>query len=167
MTAYEAIFIVDPTLPEEQTTAIVEKYKSVITRESGVVNDVDVWESKRLMYTVKGHREGRYIVVNFVGPATAKDELTRIFRISDDALRFLIIKQDPRADLYPGKTRAVENERRAAEQAARAAAYPPAAPAPVTELAVETPVEVVPVLEEAPEVVEEAEAPVAEAEAAE
>ena len=141
MTAYEAVFIIDPTLPEEQTSAIVEKYKAVIVREGGEVSDVDVWEPKRLMYNVKGLREGRYVVVNFEGEATAKNELDRIFRISDDVLRFLIVKQDPRADKFPGKTRAAENDRRAAEQAARAAANPPPpAPAPVvTELAPEAP----------------------------
>ena len=149
MTAYEAVFIIDPTLPEEQTNVIVEKYKAAITREGGVVDDVDVWEPKRLMYNVKGFREGRYVVVNFVGEAASRNELDRIFRISDDVLRFLIIKQDPRADKYPSKTRAAENDRRAAEQAARAAANPAPAPAPVvTELAVEAPV----VVEETPEV---------------
>ena len=167
MTAYEAVFIIDPTLPEEQTTAIVEKYKAVIVRESGVVDDVDVWEPKRLMYNVKGFREGRYVVVNFVGEATAKNELDRIFRISDDVLRFLIIKQDPRADKFPSKTRNAENERRAAEQAARAAANPapPVAAPVVTELVEEAPVvaEEAPVVEETPEV----EAPAPEAASAE
>lgn len=140
MTAYEAVFIIDPTLSDEQTTAIVDKYKAVIERTGGVANDIDVWESKRLMYNVKGFREGRYVVVNFEGESTAKDELDRIFRISDDVLRFLIIKQDPRADKYPSKTRAAENDRRSAEQAARAAANPAPAPAPVvTELPVEAP----------------------------
>ena len=153
MTAYEAIFIIDPTLSDEQTTAIVEKYKAVITREGGEVSDVDVWEPKRLMYNVKGFREGRYVVVNFTGAATSKNELDRIFRISDDVLRFLIIKQDPRADKFPSKTRAAENDRRAAEQAARAAANPAPVAAPVvTEL-----------VEEAPAVEETPEAPATEA----
>jgi small subunit ribosomal protein S6 len=151
MTAYEAVFIVDPTLSEELTGAIVEKYKAVVAREGGEVNDVDIWDTKRLAYPVKGFREGRYVVFNFVGGAASKNELDRIFRISDDVLRFLIIKQDTKADLHPSKTRAAENDRRAAEQASRASYAPaPAVVAPpVTELA-----------EEAPVVVE---APVAEA----
>jgi small subunit ribosomal protein S6 len=132
-TAYEATFIVDPSLPSEQTDAIVEKYKGVVTRSEGEITDIDVWEPRRLAYEIKGRREGRYVVMNFSAAPAAKDELDRIFRISDDVLRFLIIKQDPKADLYPSKTRAVEAERRATEAAARAAANP-TAPQPVTDL---------------------------------
>jgi small subunit ribosomal protein S6 len=132
-TAYEATFIVDPSLPQEQTEAIVEKYKGVVTRTEGEVTDVDVWEPRRLAYEVKGRREGRYVVMNFTSAPAAKDELDRIFRISDDVMRFLVIKQDPRADVFPSKTRAAESERRANEAAARAAANP-TAPQPVTDL---------------------------------
>ena len=151
MTAYEAVCIVDPTLSEELTGAIVDKYKAVVTREGGEVNDVDVWDVKRLAFPVKGFREGRYIVFNFEGGAASKNELDRIFRISDDVLRFLIIKQDTKADLHPSKTRAAENDRRAAEQASRASYAPApvvAAPPVVTELVEETPVaEEAPVVE--------------------
>ncbi len=160
-TAYEATFIVDPTLQTEQTDAIVEKYRGVITRTEGEVTDVDVWESRRLAYEVKGRREGRYVIMNFSSEPASKDELERIFRISDDVLRYLIIKQDTRADLHPSKTRATENERRATEVAARAAANP-VAPQPVTDLGpVEAPAAPVAEAEVAPEVPE---APVAETE---
>lgn len=146
-TAYEATFIVDPTLQQEQTDAILEKYRGVVTRGEGEVTDVDVWEPRRLAYEVKGRREGRFVVMNFTSEPAAKDELDRIFRISDDVMRFLVIKQDPRADVYPSKTRAAETERRATEAAARAAANP-TAPQPVTDLGA---VESAPAEESAPE----------------
>jgi small subunit ribosomal protein S6 len=161
-TAYEATFIVDPTLQTEQTDAIVEKYKGVIARTEGEVTDVDVWETRRLAYEVKGRREGRYVIMNFSGEPASRDELDRIFRISDDVLRFLIIKQDTRADLHPSKTRATETERKATEAAARVAANP-VPPQPVTDLgtAPEAPEAPAPVVE-AVEVEETPEAPVAE-----
>jgi small subunit ribosomal protein S6 len=136
-TAYEATFIVDTTLAEEQVTGVVDKYTGVITRSGGRIEDIDRMEPRRLAYEIKGRREGLYVVVNFTSEPAAKDELDRIFRISDDTLRFMIVKQDKRADRFPSRTRAAEYERREREQAARAAAYPPAAPAgvqPVTDL---------------------------------
>ena len=134
-TAYEAIYVIDTGLPEEQVNGIVDKYTGVVTRGGGVVDDIDRWEARRLAYEVKGRREGVYIVMNFRSEAAAKDELDRIFRISDDVLRHMVIKQDEHADRFPSKVRAAENERREREMAARAAAAP-AAPAagPVTEL---------------------------------
>lgn len=131
-TAYEAIYVVDTTLPEEQTNAIVEKYSGVVTRGNGVVDDIDRLEPRRLAYPIKGRREGLYVVMNFRSEPAAKDELDRIFRISDDVLRHMILKQDKKADRSPSKTRAAENERREREFASRAAAAPEAQP--VTDL---------------------------------
>ena len=67
-------------------------------------------------------REGQHVLVNFRSEPAVKDELDRIFRISDDILRYMIIKQDKRADRFPSRTRATEYERREREQAARSAA---------------------------------------------
>ncbi|MCX6366188.1 MAG: 30S ribosomal protein S6 [Armatimonadetes bacterium] len=136
-TAYEAIYIVDATLAEDQVKAILDKYNGVITKSNGSVEDVDIWDPRRLAYEIKGHREGRYIVVNFLSDAAAKSELDRIFRISDDVIRHMIVKQDPKADRFPSKTRAAEQERREREAAARAAAAP-LAPQPITDLGTST-----------------------------
>jgi small subunit ribosomal protein S6 len=127
-TAYETVFILDTANTEEQTTATIDKYSGVITRGGGVVDDVDRLEPRRLAYEIKGRREGLYVVLNFTSEPAAKDELDRIFRISDDVLRYIIIKQDKKADRFPSRTRAAESERREREYAARAAANPPAAP---------------------------------------
>jgi small subunit ribosomal protein S6 len=132
-TAYEAIYIVDATLAEDQVKTIIEKYAGVIAKANGSVEDTDIWDPRKLAYEIKGHREGRYIVVNFLGDAACKNELDRIFRISDDVIRHMIVKQDPKADRFPSKTRAAEQERREREAAARAAAAP-LAPQPVTDL---------------------------------
>lgn len=131
-TAYEAIYIVDTAHPDEQVRAIIDKYSGVVTRGGGVIDDVDRWEPRRLAYEVKGRREGVYVVMNFRSEPAARDELDRIFRISDDVLRHLVVKQDPNADRFPSRTRAAEYDRREREAAARAAANPPP-PAPVPE----------------------------------
>jgi small subunit ribosomal protein S6 len=155
-TAYEAIYIIDAGLSEDQANGIVTKYNEVIERGGGVIDDLDRGEPRRLAYEVKKRREGAYVVVNFHAPVAARDELDRIFRISDDVLRFLILKQDEKADRFPSKTRQAEQERREREAAARLAAYPPAnrqpveQPQTVTDLA-NSPVATVPGTDAAPE----------------
>lgn len=124
-TAYEAIYIIDAGLPDEQSQTIIDKYQGVVTRGGGVVDDVDRWDARRLAYPVKGRREGVYIVMNFRSEPAARLELDRIFRISDDVIRHMITKQDDEADRFPSKVRAAEQERREREMAARAAAAPP------------------------------------------
>lgn len=161
-TAYEAIYIIDAGLSEDQSNGIVTKYNEVIERGGGVIDDIDRGEPRRLAYEVKKRREGAYVVLNFHAPVAARDELDRIFRISDDVLRYLVLKQDEKADRFPSRTRQVEQERREREAAARLAAYPPAnrqpveqpQPQPVTDLAANTansPVATVPGTDAAPE----------------
>lgn len=146
VTAYEAMYIVDAQLPEDQLKAVVEKYTGILTRGNAEIDDIDIWEPRRLAYEIKGRREGRYIVVNFRSEPAAKDELDRIFGISDDVLRSIIVKQDPRADRFPSKARAAETERREREYAARTPVEaapvavepaPAAEPAPAEEAAAE------------------------------
>lgn len=132
-TAYEAVYIVDATLAEDQVKTTVDKYAAVIAKANGSVEDTDIWDPRKLAYEIKGYREGRYIIVNFLGDGACKNELDRIFRISDDVIRHLIVKQDPKADRFPSKTRAAEQERRERDAAARAAAVS-LAPQPVTDL---------------------------------
>ena len=137
VTDYEATYIIDTNLPEEQATGIIDKYRGVVTNAGGTVDDVDVWEPRRLAFEVKGRREGVYVVMNFRSEPAAKDELDRIFRISDDAIRHLIIKQDPSADRAPSLTRRAEYDRREREAAARAEANAAAAAPAITEIPAE------------------------------
>lgn len=138
VSAYEAIYLVDAQLAEDQVSAIVDKYNGIITRNGGEVDDVDIWDPRRTAYEVKGRREARYIVVNFRSEPAAKDEMVRIFGISDDVLRSMVIRQDPRADRQPSRARAAE---RAAEQDRRereTTAAPAVVEAPAEEPAPET-----------------------------
>ena len=66
-TAYEAVYIVDATLAEDQVKTTVDKYAAVIARANGSVEDTDIWDPRKLAYEIKGYREGRYIIVNFLG----------------------------------------------------------------------------------------------------
>lgn len=135
---YEAMYIIDPNQPEETIQAIIAKYAEVITRSGGVIEDTDRWDPRRLAYEIDGRREGIYIVLNFTGTAAVRNELDRIFRISDDILRHMVVRPDKRADRTPSKTRAYENERREREMAARQASMPqhaePMPPQVITDL---------------------------------
>ena len=136
--SYEAMFLIDSGLVDEQIKAVVEKFTGIVTKNGGEIVDVDVWEPRKLAYEVKGRETGRFILINFISTAAVKNELDRIFGIADEILRSMIIRQDPRADVRPSRARAAEAERREREAAARAANM---AEAPVV---VEAPIETAP-----------------------
>ena len=146
---YEAVYILDPTLGDEQIGTTTAKYRSVVETGGGTVENIEVWERRRLAYEIKGRTEGIYVVMQFQAKPPVEAELRRVFQISEDQIRYMIVRRDENEADAP----APPPRSHFAAPAAQAA--PVAAPA-----SVETPA---PAVEEAPAAVE---APVAEAPAA-
>ena len=87
---YEALYILDPSLTEEQTAALVAKFKGVV-EANGTVTEVDEWGKRRLAYPINDLMEGYYVLMTFTAAATVPHELDRIFRITDGVMRSMII----------------------------------------------------------------------------
>lgn len=94
MNKYELVVIVAPNLTEEEVKATEEKVKTVITDNSGVIDNVDDWGKRRLAYEINDFNEGFYYLVNFSSNPELPKELDRILRISDNVIRHMIVKQD-------------------------------------------------------------------------
>ena len=87
---YEAIYILDPSLTEEQTAALVAKFKGVV-EANGTVTEVDEWGKRRLAYPINDLMEGYYVLMTFTAAAAIPHELDRIFRITEGVMRSMII----------------------------------------------------------------------------
>ncbi|MCC6730077.1 MAG: 30S ribosomal protein S6 [Chthonomonadales bacterium] len=96
MRRYEAMYIVDPELTEEQLEPVMEKYKKVVADMGGAVGETGKWEQgrRRMAYEIGGRREGLYILMGFEAGPEVPAELDRVFRISDDVFRHVIVRQD-------------------------------------------------------------------------
>ena len=96
MRHYETMYIVDPDISDEDIDGVVEKYKKVVTDAGGVVTEAGKWEKGRrqLAYEINKKREGIYILMLFEAEADVPKELDRIFKINDEIMRHLIIRQD-------------------------------------------------------------------------
>ena len=93
MTKYEVLFIIDPTLEDEQKEATVETVKTIINAD-GVCGEVEVMGLRKLAYPIMKHAEGYYVVANFEGNPTLPKELDRRLRISDNVIRHIIVNLD-------------------------------------------------------------------------
>jgi len=89
---YEALYIVDPDLSDEDITSITDRYKSVVEEQGGEVEGINRWEKRRLAYEIKGRVEGIYVLMTFKGEHKVEAELDRLMRIADDVLRHLIVR---------------------------------------------------------------------------
>jgi small subunit ribosomal protein S6 len=91
MNKYESMIVLMPGLTEEEYTASIDKVKSVIESDGGVVENVDLWGKRRLAYEINKINEGYYVLFSFSAKPALPKELDRILRISDKVVRHMII----------------------------------------------------------------------------
>ena len=96
MRRYEAMYIVDADTPDESLDPIIEKYSKVVTDAGGEVTEAGKWEKGRRppAYEIGKKREGLYVLMQFTSNAEVPKELDRIFKINDEVVRHLIVRQD-------------------------------------------------------------------------
>ena len=90
---YEALYIIKPQLTEEDTQALVEKFKAMVEAE-GTLTEVNEWGKRRLAYPIEDLMEGYYVLMTFTAAAAIPAELDRIFRITDGVMRSMIVCKD-------------------------------------------------------------------------
>ncbi len=90
---YETIFIIDSTKTEEETAALVEKFKSLIEK-NGEIESVDEWGKRRLAYPINDLNEGYYVLINFKSNAEFPTELERVYGITDGIIRDIVVRRE-------------------------------------------------------------------------
>ena len=90
---YEAVYIIDPRKNEEDTAALVEKFKALAETHATQV-EVDEWGKRRLAYPIQDQTDGHYVRMTFVSAPVFPAELDRIFRITDGVMRSIIVCMD-------------------------------------------------------------------------
>jgi len=132
---YELGFILNPEVSEEQISAILERIEKIVNNYDGQVVKVNQWGRRRLAYPIEHHRDGYYVFIDMILTPEAVLELDRTLKVSEEVMRHLVKRRDPKA---------VQKERE--EREARAAAVQAQADAtaePEAVIEVQTPVEAV------------------------
>lgn len=116
---YELGFILNPEVTEEQTRTILERVEQIVANHGGQVVKVNQWGRRRLAYPIEHHRDGLYVFIDMILTPETIAELDRTLRVSEEVLRHMVKKRDPKT---------VQKEREARAAAAAAPPPPPAAP---------------------------------------
>ena len=95
MTSYEIMFIVRPTLSEEEIKGVSASFEKVLTDNGAKNVKVKELGQKELAYEINGHKTGYYFLINLeANDAKAINEFDRLALISEDIIRHLIVKED-------------------------------------------------------------------------
>ncbi|WP_027717108.1 30S ribosomal protein S6 [Desulfovirgula thermocuniculi] len=92
MRSYETMYILKPELSEEAVGELVDKFKNLVENHGGEVTKLEKWGKRRLAYEIAHRREGFYVVMQFKAAPEVAQELDRVFRITEDVLRHIIVK---------------------------------------------------------------------------
>ena len=91
MNKYESIIIINPSLEEQGIKEVITKFTDLIN-SNGKVENVDEMGRRKLAYEIQKHSEGYYVVYTFEANPELIAELERIYRITDEILKFITTK---------------------------------------------------------------------------
>ena len=126
---YELGIILNPEVSEEQTRAILERIEQIVRNYDGQTVKVNQWGRRRLAYPIQHHRDGYYVFIDMILTPETVLELDRTLKVSEEVLRHLITRRDPKAVQKERE----EREARAAAAATQAQASATTSPAPAPE----------------------------------
>lgn len=92
MNQYESVIIINPNASEETVKALIEKFTALINSD-GKVEKVDELGKKKLAYEIAKNKEGYYVVFDFEANPNLIVELERNYRITDEVIKFIVIKK--------------------------------------------------------------------------
>lgn len=92
MNCYETLFVVKPTLTEQEIASQVAKIKDILTREGAELIATDDMGMRRLAYAVEKQTRGYYTVLYYKAEGTKIAEIERNLKINEDIIKFLTVK---------------------------------------------------------------------------
>lgn len=119
---YETLYIINANLSEEDTAAVVERFKNLV-ESAGTLTKIDEWGKRRLAYPINYMNEGYYVLMEYTAPADFPAEIDRNFNIVESVIRGMTINKDEYEEAPAAETAATE-EAPAAEAAPAADEVP-------------------------------------------
>ncbi|MFP4250479.1 MAG: 30S ribosomal protein S6 [Armatimonadota bacterium] len=117
-TLYEAIYILDPSLMDEEVEHICDHFEGVVEEAGGEVLGTRDFRTRRLAYQIDGYTHGTYKLLYFFGTGATVEEIRQEMSIRQPIIRSRVFVANPQAIVGGMRT----DEEIAAAEAAEAAA---------------------------------------------
>lgn len=111
MKEYELTVLIHPDLEADLETPL-KKVREIITNAGGVIKTEDNWGKKKLQYPINRENFAVYVYMDVELPADAPLKISNVFNITEEVVRYLLVKADPKA-----RAALAEQAKRAAEKA--------------------------------------------------
>lgn len=112
MNNYEFAILYHPDLEVDLSKA-EGKFTKIITDNGGKITKTDNWGKRKLAYNIKGHDYAVYVFYNAEIPPVSVQKIESTLNITDEIIRFLIVRPDTKA---MEKAEAVKAKRKGREE---------------------------------------------------
>jgi len=93
MNSYETVIILSSEISKDERINAIKKIKNYI-EQNGKITKVEDIGLRKFAYEIRKQKEGYYYSIFFEAPAESIYELERIYRITDEILKFIVVKLD-------------------------------------------------------------------------
>lgn len=93
MNKYESVVIINPSVEEQAIKALIAKFTELINSD-GKLEKVEELGKKKLAYEIRKNSEGYYVVLNFEANPNLVAELERVYRITDEVIKFIVVREN-------------------------------------------------------------------------
>jgi small subunit ribosomal protein S6 len=118
LNTYEIAVLYHPDLEIDLEKA-TQKITKIVTDNGGKITATDNWGKRKLAYKIKGHDHAVYVFYTVDLPAEAVRKAEQTLNITDEIIRFLIVKPDTKAIAKAESFKAARDKRNAARDAAK------------------------------------------------
>jgi len=96
MRHYELMVILDPELEERTVAPSLDQFLTVVTKDGGTVEKVDIWGRRRFSHEIEKKTEGIYAVIDMQAEADSVKELDRQLNLNEAVLRTKVMRPELR-----------------------------------------------------------------------
>ncbi len=116
---YETLFVVKPTLTDEETQAQIEKTLAIITDNGGEIVATDDMGMRKLAYPVEKNLRGHYTVAYYTAAGSVIAELERQMRYNEEILKFMTIRYTKKKEIAEFNKQVEAAQKKSAKPAAQ------------------------------------------------
>jgi len=92
MNNYETLFVIKPTLTDEETEAQIAKVTEILEREGAKILATNKMGMRKLAYPVAKNERGFYTIIYFNAVGSVIAELERNLKFNEEVIKYLTVK---------------------------------------------------------------------------
>jgi len=119
MYPYEGMFLVDPTAHAADAAAVEGVVRALLEKHGAKIQQLEVWDERKLAYEIQGHSRGVYLLGYFEMPGSSVDPMRREIKIKDEIYRELIIRLETDIPTHLERTAKYEEKMKSDVEARR------------------------------------------------